>query len=536
MHTTFTLMIENAEGTSQTVVMEADLPTAGPHFLDETEQALLRVFHSLQLETYRRQAEHMARQLAETAQVQYGGTLIRSSHPYRIDGEMGRISLDTYVLQNEKRVVWTPEADGFPTLGSRQQHVTAHFRELVLTLTDLMSFRNAAHLVRRVRQGGLDARTPVTTLAERVEREGAAVQTWIDQKTVTTLAQHHFTPEGVPTPDTTVQPLADDQGRLPQSVIDAAMAEYNAGKSDDQQIPVQAAHDFYEDPDRVINISIDDVSVKKQKVHRNSPVASAAKAAEPSESFQAETGSATEAPPPGKKDDPPVPKAPKEAEALKRVHHTIAHIQSTAGHDILRGRDTETVLRILLAFLLVQDVLTTCRIQFFADGARALHKAIQQGFDWVPSLRTRLDWYHLEKKCGEYWSMALAGREIRKEVLHTLTGYLWLGRVDDAISYLQHLSADRIKRKKWLHQTIDYLERHREEIPCDALRQALGLRNSSNRGEKANDRCVADRQKHKGMSRSADRSTRLTSTTTLLRNHELALWCTAGELGWQWVA
>ena len=113
--------------------------------------------------------------------------------------------------------MWTPEADGFPTLGSRQQHVTANFRELVLTLTDLMSFRNAAHLVRRVRQGGLDARTPVTTLAERVEREGAAVQTWIDQKTVTTLAQHHFTPEGVPTPDTTVQPLADDQGRLPQT-------------------------------------------------------------------------------------------------------------------------------------------------------------------------------------------------------------------------------------------------------------------------------------------------------------------------------
>jgi hypothetical protein len=86
-----------------------------------------------------------------------------------------------------------------------------------LTLTDLMSFRNAAHLVRRVRQGGLDARTPVTTLADRVEREGAAVQTWIDQKTVTTLAQHHFTPEGVPTLDTTVQPLADDQGRLPQT-------------------------------------------------------------------------------------------------------------------------------------------------------------------------------------------------------------------------------------------------------------------------------------------------------------------------------
>jgi hypothetical protein len=53
-------------------------------------------------------------------------------------------------------------------------------------------------------------------------------------------------------------------------------------------------------------------------------------------------------------------------------------------------------------------------------------------------------------------------------VLYPLTGYLWLGRVDDAITYLQLLSAERIKRQKWLNQTINYLERHREDIPCDA--------------------------------------------------------------------
>jgi len=153
--------------------MQADLSAAGRPFLDETEQALLRVFHSLQLETFRRQAEHMARQIAETAQAQYGGTLLRSPHPYRVDGEMRRISLDTYGLEDEKRVGWTPEADGCPTLGSREQHVTANFRELVSTLSDLMSFRSTAHLVRRIRQGGLDVRTPVTTLTDRVEREGA---------------------------------------------------------------------------------------------------------------------------------------------------------------------------------------------------------------------------------------------------------------------------------------------------------------------------------------------------------------------------
>ena len=81
------MIIENAEGTSQTVAMEADVSAAGPHCLDEMEQALLRVFHSRQLETYCRQAEHMTRQLAETAQVQYRGTLLRSPHPYRVKRE-----------------------------------------------------------------------------------------------------------------------------------------------------------------------------------------------------------------------------------------------------------------------------------------------------------------------------------------------------------------------------------------------------------------------------------------------------------------
>jgi hypothetical protein len=37
-------------------------------------------------------------------------------------------------------------------------------------------------------------------------------------------------------------------------------------------------------------------------------------------------------------------------------------------------------------------------------------------------------------------------------------------------------------------------------IPVYAVRRQLGLRNSSNRGEKANDLLVAARQKHNGMS------------------------------------
>ncbi len=62
----------------------------------------------------------------------------------------------------------------------------------------------------------------------------------------------------------------------------------------------------------------------------------------------------------------------------------------------------------------------------------------------------------------------------------------WLlepGRVDDVLPSLQPLRVDGIPRQKWPHQTIDDLERHREENPCDALRQALGLRQFSNGGK-----------------------------------------------------
>jgi len=71
-------------------------------------------------------------------------------------------------------------------------------------------------------------------------------------------------------------------------------------------------------------------------------------------------------------------------------------------------------------------------------------------------------------------------------------------------------------------------------VRCITL--GLGVASFQQPGGKANDRCVADRQKHQGMSGSPDGSTRLTSTTTLLRNHELDRWCTDGELGWQWGA
>ncbi len=61
-------------------------------------------------------------------------------------------------------------------------------------------------------------------------------------------------------------------------------------------------------------------------------------------------------------------------------------------------------------------------------------------------------------------------------------------------------------------------------IPVYAVRRELGLRHSSNRGEKANDLLVAARQKHNGMSWSKSGSVALASVTALKKNKTYKKW------------
>ena len=98
------------------------------------------------------------------------------------------------------------------------------------------------------------------------------------------------------------------------------------------------------------------------------------------------------------------------------------------------------------------------------------------------------------------------------------------------------LPVGEIKNLDSVDKLIGYVERNRSHIPCYALREALGLRNSSNAGEKANDLWVASRPKHNGMSWSGDGSAALASTTALVCNHELRAWCVQDRLELKWVA
>jgi hypothetical protein len=140
------------------------------------------------------------------------------------------------------------------------------------------------------------------------------------------------------------------------------------------------------------------------------------------------------------------------------------------------------------------------------------------------------------KKCTERLSSALRGAQSRNAVLKQVLPLLWYGVVDEAIAALKGIEAGKVKDRAAVEKLIAYLERNRPFIPCYAARKELGLRNSSNLGEKMNDLLISKRQKHNGMSWSKYGSLGLASLTALVRNHEQAMWFEHGKLDFKLAA
>ena len=132
--------------------------------------------------------------------------------------------------------------------------------------------------------------------------------------------------------------------------------------------------------------------------------------------------------------------------------------------------------------------------------------------------------------------MAINGKQVKNQLLSELLAWLWLGKVDQAREILRNVKENTIKNKKELENLINYFDRNRSCIPCYALRKMLGLRVSSNPVEKANDLVVSNRQKHNGMSWSADGSTSLATLTAVRRNSEDRNWLLNHDISFQFDA
>jgi len=403
--------------------------------------------------------------------------------PYRVNGEAGRITFAAHYVERDGEVVYDTTTGVFASLGPKEWYRTQGFKELALVhgvVDD--SYRKTGALPNQVRYQEEDG-TPLRTLRDNAEAEGRQLHAHIEQLAAATLAAHDFTPEGTPPAEADYQNQA--MVTLPAEQVAAAIRE---GAPQPEWVAMMESNPVaYEDPARSVSVAIDDVGVKQQEAQRGCSVASASE--QPA------------------------------SEEQKRVHHTVARIAQGASAYILTGCGVVSVLRLVLAFLLRNQLLHH-NLVFFVDGQRTLHAAILQAFAWFAPLQIVLDWYHLMEKCKLQLSLAMKGRALRNAVLTRLRPLLWHGCVGQAIAALRNIPPDQIKDQAALDKLIGYFERNQSSIPCYAVRKKLGLRNSSQAGEKANDLVVSSRQKHNGMSWRSHGSTALASITALVKNRE----------------
>ena len=373
-------------------------------------------------------------------------------------------------MESKGRAVYNSGAVFFEKTSSRERFKSNRYMELVLDFATDTSTRKASSRLNRIRLE--KSRANPTTYRNIVEREGMAIQAHLEAKCEEAFVENGFDKNGTLHYASAFTP--DPQQHICQAAIEDAAIDLNIWGYETSD---------YELPGESVNISIDDVGVKRQTEMRPKDT---------------------------------------EREQPKRVDNTVIHVQSGKKSYILNASSLFTCIKLLIGFLLCNG-LSKKQAVIFADGARDIHNTVHKMLGFL-NYKIILDWYHLKKKFKEQLSMALKGSKIRNEFLDVLLPCLWFGNVDGAIKLLQNIDSKKVKDYHYIKVLIEYLERVRSHIPCYALRKKLGLRNSSNLGEKANDLVVSNRQKHNGMSWSNDGSLAFASVASTSFNSEIENW------------
>jgi hypothetical protein len=387
-------------------------------------------------------------------------------------------------LEREGKEVYRTVGELFPELHVGEWYLTRGFKEVgMVEGSGEQSYRKTAWWLNRMRHQV--AGTPARTLQEQTEAEGRRVQAEVERLGAEVLFRHGFDEAqsgvewGTPTPTR----LATAEV---EAVIEAQGADA-AARAEMRRNPVG-----YECPAASVRLSVDDVGVKRQKTHRG-------------------------------QDDQPDPTP------TRFLHTTVIHLQTETGSAVVSGCGMVTVLRLAAAFLLATGLLDRGLV-FFVDGQKALHANLTTVFARWKGVQVILDWHHLRQKCSQALSLALNGKDRRNQALDHLTALLWDGRTAAAHDFLAQLNPAWVKNPDHLEKLMASLVRNTPYIPCYSVRKALGLRNSSNLGEKYNDLVVSQRQKHNGMSWSAAGSLALAALATLKLNQQVQSWFKTGRI------
>jgi len=397
-----------------------------------------------------------------------------------LDSEAGRIAIHVY-------------GELADSLQPKERVLSLSFQEAASCVCTKTSYRDSVDILNRLLgRAGTDT-IKLRTLSDSMGRMGAEISQKLSDLTANILSMYGFDDEsGIPlegavlSDDITGATVSHDTRRN-MSQLRVAIAAVNDSR--EEKVPFSAEEVKIEFvPEECVYVSIDDVGVTHQKNSRKE-------------------GSVRD---------------------YKYVENTVAHIQYGNETYILEGIGMRNVFKSVLAFLLRNNLLSR-ELVFMTDGAQNLKNNIQSVFRFHP-YTIILDWFHLKKRCQEWLSMAIRGKDRRNAMLEKLLRYLWVGDVAGATEFLLSIDAADIKSRKWLDNLIGYFEKKEDAITCYALRAKLGLRNSSNPVEKANDLVVAQRQKHNGMAWSPDGSAALAALQMIYLNDQAKLWFHKKEL------
>ena len=375
----------------------------------------------------------------------------------------------------------------------KERVLSLSFLEAASCVCTKASYRDAADILNRF-LGRTDINTiKLRTLSDSMGRIGSEISKSLSDVTAHILSVYGFDDEsGLPLEDAVLSSNITTAA-IPQSIepdkaeIDAVIAAVNDCR--EEKIPFSASEIKTESvPEECVYVSIDDIGVKHQKDSRKE-------------------GSVRD---------------------YKYVENTVAHIQYGGETYILTGIGMRNVFKSILAFLLVNNLLSR-ELVFLTDGAQDIRSHIQSVFQFHPYI-VILDWFHLKKRCQEWLSMAIRGKDRRNAILEKTLRYLWVGDAAGASGYLSSLDSADIRNRKWIDELLGYFQKKGDAITCYALRAKLRLRNSSNPVEKANDLIVAQRQKHNGMAWSPHGSGALAALQMIYLNHQSDLWFHKKEL------
>ena len=395
-------------------------------------------------------------------------------------------------------------------IGPRERLISTAMERLICKYAVYTSYRVSEELLNEtLLRSKSKMQTKARTMCNHIEKAGEKLKNALEQHSIDVLERFGFDKETLQ-PANPVDFTADNQqgSKWPEEEVHRLAEVYNKRKqSADEMIHEEAIQAGYENALYTVYVCADDIGVPKQKEHR--------KNMDETPDERTKTGR----------------KKRHFVENTVVSVHTQAEKQNSEKVHYFAGIGMKNVLVWVLAYLLSRDYSGHKELVFFTDGASNLRKSFRDVFGFC-QYKVFLDWFHLCKKLSELLSMSLRNRKTRNEVLDKLKRILWAGNVDDAIAYIKGISKKSIKSQTQMDAVALYLEKHKEEIPCYALRNQLGLRNASQAVESANFCLVAHRQKVGGMSWSNSGSEALSLLRTIFENDEDVDWFYNNHLSW----